>query len=115
MSIPAQHGARISHHVYNNEGDPVPFEVGATLEIDDRKYRIVYISDGPNQAGYQGAIYQDQTTGELAVGHRGTETSMEGLALAKDGAVDLQMVMARAKNGLNNSSTFGENGSPLQG
>lgn len=96
MSIPEQHAARIAHHVYDNEGDPVPFKVDAVLEIDGREYKLLAISDKDPLTGYQGAIYQDQTSGEMIVAHRGTETSMEGLALAKDGAVDLQMVMARA-------------------
>lgn len=96
MSIPEQHAARIAHHVYDNEGDPVPFKVDAVLEIDGREYKLLAISDKDPLTGHQGAIYQDQTSGEMIVAHRGTETSMEGLALAKDGAVDLQMVMARA-------------------
>lgn len=96
MSIPAEHSARISQHVYGNPDDPVPFKVGARLELDGKRYDIVKIvEDKLLGTGYQGAIYQDQATGELIVAHRGTETSLI-TPLLKDGAVDAQMVLARA-------------------
>lgn len=95
MSIPASHSARISQHVYDDPKDPVPFEKDAILTIEGRDYKILEISDKDPLTGYQGAIYQDQSTGELIVAHRGTETSLI-TPLVKDLGVDAQMVAARA-------------------
>ena len=96
MTIPATHAARISQHVYDNPDDPVPFELDAVLTVDERAYKIVMILDEKDTglSGYQGAIYQDQATGELIVAHRGTETELV-TPLALDAAADAQMTVTR--------------------
>ena len=56
---------------------------------DGHQYWIIARASNFN-TGYQGTIYQDQSTGEIIVAHRGTEPSDR-----KDLQADRQMVASR--------------------
>ena len=57
---------------------------------DGHKYRVIENMSNP-QTGYQGTIYQDMSSGEIIVAHRGTKGS-------QDIATDIDMVRAKTNN-----------------
>jgi Ca2+-binding RTX toxin-like protein len=62
---------------------------------DGQKFKVIAVSP-PNGSGYFGAIYQNETTGELVVAHRGTETDgLDGIlhdVIEADGQMALGLV-----------------------
>lgn len=62
---------------------------------DGQKFKVIEVSP-PNGSGYFGAIFQNETTGELVVAHRGTEAdSLDGIlhdAIEADGQMALGLI-----------------------
>lgn len=94
MPLTSQQYAELADHVYDRpmrplrQGETVNLGQGASpLEV-----RVIRVFDD-SRTGYQGAVYEERTTGALIVAHRGTEFGREPL---QDGALaDGGMVAAR--------------------
>lgn len=97
MTLDSQQYANLSDHSYGrdqrgNTDVDLGALVGKTVTMEDGvKYVVLAHVDKPS--GYQGTIYQRESTGEIVVAHRGTEFGREPL---KDGLLtDGGMVIAR--------------------
>lgn len=77
--------ATLSNHVY----DELPPDV-TSVKIAGIEYEILARSD--SSTGYQGAIYRNVATNEVAIVHRGTEFDRQPLL---DGGIDAAMVTAK--------------------
>lgn len=94
MALTPQQYAYLADHVYNRPGQPLVEgeDVRRGEGANAINMRVLRVVDDP-RTGYQGAVYQDQTTGALIVAHRGTEFGREAW---QDGALaDGGMVAAR--------------------
>ena len=76
--------AELAEDAYQNRRE------GATLTLGDNQYKILkHVSNDQN--GYAGTIYQDVSSRQIIVAHRGTND-------AKDAFTDVQMVTHRVNN-----------------
>lgn len=97
MSVSSQQYAGLAEDSYSDKY-PVqifPPEHRPTVVYEGVEYAVVeHYSNGVT--GYQGTIYQRVDTGEIIVGHRGTESEKKWEGWIKDGAVsDGAMVTSR--------------------
>lgn len=89
MTIETKYYAFLADMVYIDRGKGVSFTAP-----DGRKFEVVdFYSNGLDSSGYYGAIYEDVSTGELIVAHRGTEGDAEWGVKVKDLIADAQMAM----------------------
>jgi hypothetical protein len=78
--------AELAEDAYKDRPD------GAMLTLGDNKYKVLkHVEDA--SSGYAGTVYQDVSSRQIIVAHRGTETTN-----MKDGFTDLKMVT----HGINN-------------